>query len=34
MNANVFLEADKRVLETSMWPPEIRQDPDCLDKCE
>ncbi|KAJ6588514.1 hypothetical protein B0H19DRAFT_1205902 [Mycena capillaripes] len=31
LNANVFLEADKRTLELSTWPDEIRKDPACLD---
>ncbi|KAJ7248149.1 hypothetical protein B0H12DRAFT_727764 [Mycena haematopus] len=31
LNANVFLEADKRTLELSTWPEEIRKDPACLD---
>ncbi|KAL7961890.1 hypothetical protein V8C34DRAFT_243312 [Trichoderma compactum] len=32
INANVFLEADKDVLKTGFWPPEIRKDPTCLDR--
>ncbi|KAJ6588572.1 hypothetical protein B0H19DRAFT_923787 [Mycena capillaripes] len=31
LNANVFLEADKRTLELSAWPDDIRKDPGCLD---
>ncbi|KAJ6486130.1 hypothetical protein C8R47DRAFT_980022 [Mycena vitilis] len=31
LNANVFLEADKRTLELSAWPQEIRKDPGCLE---
>lgn len=34
MNANVFLEADDDTLAMKMWPPEIRNNPHCLDKCE
>ncbi|KAK7042261.1 FAD/NAD(P)-binding domain-containing protein [Favolaschia claudopus] len=31
LNANVFLEADKRTLQFEAWPQEIRADPSCLD---
>ncbi|KAF7366427.1 FAD/NAD(P)-binding domain-containing protein [Mycena sanguinolenta] len=31
LNANVFLEADKRTLQLSTWPEEIRNDPASLD---
>ncbi|KAJ7641630.1 hypothetical protein FB45DRAFT_976315 [Roridomyces roridus] len=31
LNANIFLHADKRTLQLSEWPAEIRQDPACLD---
>ncbi|KAJ7097404.1 hypothetical protein C8R44DRAFT_949487 [Mycena epipterygia] len=31
INANVFLETDKRTLQLSAWPEEIRNDPACLD---
>ncbi|KAJ7484654.1 hypothetical protein FB451DRAFT_1169687 [Mycena latifolia] len=31
LNANVFLEADKRTLQLNNWPEEIRKDSDCLD---
>ncbi|PHH92854.1 hypothetical protein CDD83_4276 [Cordyceps sp. RAO-2017] len=30
INANVFLEADASTLAMDVWPPQIRQDPDCL----
>lgn len=32
INANVFLEADREILKTGFWPPEIRKDPEHLDK--
>ncbi|KIK66211.1 hypothetical protein GYMLUDRAFT_38025 [Collybiopsis luxurians FD-317 M1] len=32
LNANVFLECDKRTLALSPWPPELRKDVDALDK--
>ncbi|KAJ6568346.1 hypothetical protein DFH09DRAFT_983153 [Mycena vulgaris] len=31
VNANVFLEADKRTLQLNSWPEEIRNNPGCLD---
>ncbi|KAJ7208655.1 hypothetical protein GGX14DRAFT_454051 [Mycena pura] len=31
LNANVFLECDRRTLELPAWPPEIRNDPSTLD---
>ncbi|KAK7613132.1 hypothetical protein JOL62DRAFT_498300 [Phyllosticta paracitricarpa] len=31
LNANVFLEADRRTLAMSEWPPELRNDPTSLD---
>jgi choline dehydrogenase-like flavoprotein len=34
MNANVFMEADKETLAMKVWPPEIRNNVDGLDKCE
>lgn len=34
INANVFLEADKKTLSMEEWPREIRHHPDCLDQCE
>ncbi|KAK2608900.1 hypothetical protein QQS21_002613 [Conoideocrella luteorostrata] len=30
INANVFLEADPATLSMDVWPPEIRENPDCL----
>ena len=33
LNANVFLQADHRTLSQGVFPPEIRDDPSCLDKC-
>ena len=34
INANVFLEADHNTLAMKVWPPQIRNDPACLDKCK
>jgi hypothetical protein len=34
MNANVFLEADEGTMSLHAWPPEIREQPDCLKSCE
>ncbi|KAF5356668.1 hypothetical protein D9757_013201 [Collybiopsis confluens] len=34
LNANVFLEADKRTLALGSWPSELRTDVDGLDECE
>lgn len=34
MNANVFLEANHDSLKMKAWPEEIRENPDCLDKCK
>jgi len=34
MNANIFLKADRKSLQLSEWPPEIRSDPSILDKCK
>ena len=33
VNANVFLQADHRTLSQPSFPPEIRNDPSCLDEC-
>jgi choline dehydrogenase-like flavoprotein len=33
LNANVFLPADHRTLSQGVFPPEIRNDPSCLDEC-
>lgn len=33
INANVFLECDKRTLALGAWPPELRKDPDALRAC-
>jgi choline dehydrogenase-like flavoprotein len=33
LNANVFLQADHRTLSKAAFPPEIRNDPSCLDEC-
>jgi hypothetical protein len=33
LNANVFLRADHRTLESDQFPPEIRKNPKCLDEC-
>ena len=33
MNANVFMEADKKVLALKAWPKEIRTKVDALDEC-
>ena len=33
LNANVFLQADHRTLSQAAFPPEIRNDPSCLDEC-
>ncbi|KAI9780055.1 MAG: hypothetical protein M1839_007037 [Geoglossum umbratile] len=32
LNANVFLRADEKALSMDQWPPEIRNDPACLEK--
>jgi hypothetical protein len=34
LNSNVFLKADKKSLQLSEWPAEIRKDPTVLDKCK
>lgn len=34
INANVFMEADKKTLAMKAWPPEIRGNVDVLDKCK
>lgn len=34
INANVFLEAEESILGMDFWPPEIRENPDCLAECE
>ncbi len=34
LNSNVFLKADKKSLQLSEWPAEIRNDPTVLDKCK
>ena len=34
LNANVFLPADKKTLSLKDWPTDIRNDPECLDKCK
>jgi hypothetical protein len=34
LNANIFLQADKKTLELSEWPADIRENPEILDPCE
>lgn len=34
LNANVFLETDAQTLAMDVWPNEIRENPECLDKCQ
>jgi hypothetical protein len=34
MNENVFLEANHDSLRMKAWPREIREKPECLDKCK
>lgn len=33
LNANVFLECDKRTLQLPSWPKDVRSNPDDLDEC-
>lgn len=34
INANVFMEADKKTLAMNAWPPQIRDNVDVLDECK
>lgn len=34
INGNIYLEADRSTLSASAWPSEIKNDPQCLEKCE
>lgn len=34
VNSNVFLETEQDILKMGYWPPEIRDDPAGLNKCE
>jgi hypothetical protein len=34
LNSNLFLKADKKSLQLSEWPAEIRKDPTVLDECK
>lgn len=34
INAGVFLKADRRTLQMSPWPPEIKDEPSVIDECK
>jgi hypothetical protein len=34
LNANIFLQADKKTLSLDEWPTDIKNDPGSLDKCK